>query len=810
MIPTASLARTVRRATVKLAALLLVVACADQVLASPILAVGDREVIYTTSQRRNLGLDFWPDGNMGVAAAGNGQIHFYAANSSSSVRTTGTLDAPGMSKQNVNIYGASGYNYLAGGPIYQDPTTGTRLMVYHAEVHGNSAQQFYTTLGLAVATDNSGLNFQDLGAVVRSNLPITLNRSIDMGGGSLTSVNGDLYIHYRDYMADGSISQLAVAKAPLSQVISNAIGRQSTQFTKYYNGSWSQPGLGGLSSPLEAANPNNGWSSVTYNDYLNQFVMATTEKSSNDAGNLYLSTSTDGINWGQRQAIALDPGEQFYPSLVGMGTDPSRTGQSFYVYYTDSQSGVWSRWNDALLVRRQVTFNPAPANQPTVPVTTQGWTSIGSHSADYQTGTPAAGWKYLWAAAGKNGNSATYQPLQWSSVAGAYNTTGGATPVRSGDQWHVDDYVTMGASGGHPGLPTYNIISAYTIQADDGAGFYRLANSSIQKSDSIVSAGEDGLALSVFVNDKLIGSSMSVPTSGALLTFDRQLGHLAIGDTIFVSLGAGANQNYDSFKNFNFTIQRFVAGTVAPPLTPVVTPPVAVPPIITPPNDQQIIWSNRSNFQEDYRTGAPAAGWKYLWTTSGKSGNAATYTQLRWSDIAGAYNTTGGATPVRIGGKGYVNDYLALGSSGGHPGQPNFNLVASYTIQPDDEAGIYRIGNLTIQKADTTISADEDGLSLAVYVNNVLKGGSLTVPADGSLLAFDRDLGWLSVGDTVYVIIGAGANQNYDAFKNFNFSIQKWAQAPILAAVATVPEPATGAQALLAVGALWRRRWRAA
>jgi len=60
MIPTASFARTVRRALAQFAVLLLVVACAGHALASPILAVGDREVIYTTSQRRNLGLNFLP------------------------------------------------------------------------------------------------------------------------------------------------------------------------------------------------------------------------------------------------------------------------------------------------------------------------------------------------------------------------------------------------------------------------------------------------------------------------------------------------------------------------------------------------------------------------------------------------------------------------------------------------------------------------------------------------------------------------------------------------------------------------------
>lgn len=810
-------ARTGRRALTPFAILLLVVG-ATSTFAGPILAVGDREVIYTTSQRRNLGLNFWPDGNMGVAAAGNGQIHFYAANSSSSVRTTGSLTSPGASKQNVNIYGSSGYNYLAGGPIYQDPATGTRLMVYHAEVHGGSAQQYYTTLGLAVATDSSGLNFQDLGAIVRPNLPQTLNTSIDIGGGSITAFNGDLYIHYRDFMANGSVNQLAVARAPLSQVISNAMSRQGTQFTKYYNGAWSQPGLGGLSSHLETGNRNNGWTSVTYNDYLNQFVMATTEQYGNDRGDLYFVGSVDGVNWGPRVPIALDVGEQFYPSLVGMGPDPARTGQSFYVYYTDSQAGMWNRWNDALLVRRQITFDPAAPAPPPAPAPSGNWTSVGSFAGDFQSGAPAAGWKYLWAATGKTGNASTYQPLKWSGAVGAYNTTGGATQVWSGGKGHVDDYLSLGAAGGHPGQPNYNIISAYTIQPDDGAGLYRIANSSIMKTDSTVSAGEDGLSLAVYVNNAIIGSSMTVPTTGASLNFDRELGQLAIGDTIYVSLGAGANQNYDSFKNFDFTIQRYATGSaVAPPpgsnpvvTPPVVTPPVVAPPVVPPPPAPQMTWAAMSGFQSDFRTGTPAAGWKYQWTASGKSGNSTAYASLKWSDMVGAYNTTGGATPVWSGGKGHVDDYLSLGAGGGHPGQPNYNIVASYTIQGDDGAGLYRIANSSILKGDTTISAGEDGLSLAVYVNNVLKGASLTAPTSGALINFDRELGQLAVGDTVFVIIGAGANQNYDSFKNFDFTLQKYVQVAALTAFAAVPEPTTGAQALLALAAAFGRRRRQA
>jgi hypothetical protein len=484
--------------------------------------------------------------------------------SSTAVRTTGSLTNPGQSKQTVSILGTQpGLNYIAGGPIYQDAATGTRLLLYHAENHFGSAQNYTSSLGLAVARDSTGLSFQDLGLILQPNQTYPNPYSIDIGGGSLSLFDNYLYIHYKDYMSDGSTTQLAVARAPLSSVITSALNRQPVDFTKYYNGSWSQPGRGGLASALEMGNPSNSWSSVSYNDYLKQFVMMSAQWSPTDYGDLYMSSSIDGVNWGARQAVAVDYGEQFYPSLVGTGGDPTRTGKSFYVYYTDSQAGAWDRWNDAQLARRLITLDPATVTTPTnpsLPVTnpSTGWTSISSFAGDFQTGGPSQGWNYLWNPTGKVGNASTFVPLKWSNVAGAYNTTGAATTIWTSGKGHTDDYLTLANGWGHPGQPGYNVITSYTIQAEDGAGTYRLINGTVAKGDSIVSSGEDGLNLSVYINNTLIGSTQSVLTNGSTISFSRDLGTLAVGDTIYVMLNAGANQNYDTFKGFDFYIQKLV------------------------------------------------------------------------------------------------------------------------------------------------------------------------------------------------------------------------------------------------------------
>jgi hypothetical protein len=320
------------------------------------LTIGPREVIYTKSQRQNKGLGTWPDGNLGVVPLGNGLYDFYGANGSKPVKTTGTLANPGKSKQSVSITNlpANTFNYVSGGPVYYDAASGARLMIYHAEKHGSSAKDYYSVLGMAVSTDAKGRVFRDLGVIIEPNQQ---TGQTEVGGGPFAVFDGYLHVYYRDWLADGTRSELAVARAPVTEVINNALAGSATAFDKYYNGGWSQPGLGGLASALEVGNPSNAWTAVSYNDFLDQLVMVSSQWTPTQP-DLYLATSVDGINWSPRQAIVTDAGEQFYPTLIGLGADPLVTGESFYVYYTDSMKGSWNRWKDAKLVRRLITLEP--------------------------------------------------------------------------------------------------------------------------------------------------------------------------------------------------------------------------------------------------------------------------------------------------------------------------------------------------------------------------------------------------------------------------------------------------------------------
>jgi hypothetical protein len=229
------------------------------------------------------------------------------------------------------------------------------------------------------------------------------------------------------------------------------------------------------------------------------------------------------------------------------------------VYYTDSDKGGFKRWGDAQLLRRQVTVNSPLANSSSVSNSlgyTAEWTTIGDYRDDFQTGTPAQGWRYAWDPKGKLGKSAAYAPLYWSNSAQAYNTTGSLTTA-PGSKTHHDDFLSLTAFGGHPGQSKYLPMVGYTIQQADGAGFYQLTDSSIQKANSSLLTKEDGLQVLIYVNDTFI-SSQSVLANGALTGFDRNLGALSVGDTIWVMIDPLKTQIDDAFVNFDFSLRKLM------------------------------------------------------------------------------------------------------------------------------------------------------------------------------------------------------------------------------------------------------------
>jgi hypothetical protein len=155
-------------------------------------------------------------------------------------------------------------------------------------------------------------------------------------------------------------------------VSTNAIPLPGT-WKKYYNGSFSTPGLGGRETPVPGlssvpgANP-----SVHFNTYLQRWVIIWEAW---DGSGLYLSTSADLLGWtAPTVLVAATPPEQvWYATIIGSSdVDASRDAMLYYAYWPDVDTGLRQ------FVGRTIHFDLA-ATQPQkiIPIlTAPAWTAV--------------------------------------------------------------------------------------------------------------------------------------------------------------------------------------------------------------------------------------------------------------------------------------------------------------------------------------------------------------------------------------------------------------------------------------------------
>jgi hypothetical protein len=119
---------------------------------------------------------------------------------------------------------------------------------------------------------------------------------------------------------------------------------------KYYQGDFTQPGLGGHDSPLAGVDQIHGGNpSVHFNRYLGKWVMVYHGWSPQVS---YITSSTDLLHWDTPRFLvdtANPPGRGWYPTIIG-DTD-LRAGQTAHLYYTDMD-----RFDARTFVARTITF----------------------------------------------------------------------------------------------------------------------------------------------------------------------------------------------------------------------------------------------------------------------------------------------------------------------------------------------------------------------------------------------------------------------------------------------------------------------
>lgn len=197
---------------------------------------------------------------------------------------------------------------------------------------------------------------------------------------------------------------------------------------------------------------------------------------------------------------------------------------------------------------------------------------------------------------------------------------------------------------------------------------------------------------------------------------------------------------------------------------------------------------------------SPSAGWNYMWNPTGAIGTASSYQSLVTNTIA-TFPGFGGTSPMftNVGNVAFNNagqgnyQFGRVALTSFHPGVfvsgTDYRGIIAYTIQAG-EAGTVSITNSSFAKLVTTSS---NGVDLDIYVNDTLMGAFSKDGFNGTSSNFNGSLGTLSVGDTVYVMIGNNGNGNNDA-SVIDFQLE------------SVPEPSAALLGGLGLLALLRRR----
>lgn len=211
---------------------------------------------------------------------------------------------------------------------------GTLFAWYHHEPGGVCSDSDLTApkIGALVSYDN-GVSFQDLGIVLQSGDPPDCrahNGYFAGGNGDFTVIpdaaHNYFYFLYSNYSGDLSSQGVAAARMAFSDRL-----KPAGTVRKYFNGSYSEPGIGGMVTPIfpakvswAAPGTDAFWGpSVHWNTALNQFVMLLNHSCCSPGWpqeGIYLSTSSDlsdPTTWTAPVRVLSAYG--WYPQVIGEG-----------------------------------------------------------------------------------------------------------------------------------------------------------------------------------------------------------------------------------------------------------------------------------------------------------------------------------------------------------------------------------------------------------------------------------------------------------------------------------------------------------
>jgi hypothetical protein len=304
------------------------------------------EIVMRPDDLKRLGIHTF-DGSFGVLPDGRGACYWWMSewNGTLHYKLHGPMDDPSKTlvwKKNEKEFWQDfnlpkGHAWLIN--LYHDTPTGNLLAFIHYE--HITPDNF--KIGLAVSKDK-GETFKLLGFILESEQDIESN----VGRGNMFGVpyvikDGFFYVYYGDYGdSEGTLHvRPAVARAPVSEVLKAADHYTLSPWSKYYNGRWDEPGLGGKASQLFDSrlivHGDAAYSTFTDTYYLSGYGQGNKERG------VFLSRSADGIRWEHTWLVDNSDMDVLCPYITIVnadGTDNAKVGDEFYIYW--SFNGEWS------------------------------------------------------------------------------------------------------------------------------------------------------------------------------------------------------------------------------------------------------------------------------------------------------------------------------------------------------------------------------------------------------------------------------------------------------------------------------------
>jgi hypothetical protein len=321
--------------------------------------LGERKTILHDGQ---YGLRYFPDGAIAVVRQSPEYRILLAAGVSSYLLQGKSMESLALLRK-VLAPGSKGSfdnGYAGISAAYLDKKSGELLAFYHAEDQedmgrcASGVPGFYCSVALALSPDE-GFTFTKSGPVITSQLPKDPKGPPDQGCGEVCVTpdkdNRYLFAYYTEHSrVDRRGVQICLARCRIEDR-----GRPGT-WRKFYEGSFSQPGLGGKDTPVVSAQDTRADAlcpHVTYSKILRKYVMVLNinayaeflKGTRPEQSGIYVGFSDDGIAWSKPAKLItiysiplLGKEIGLHPTLIWSDSDGGAPRVSGSLYYAYSES----------------------------------------------------------------------------------------------------------------------------------------------------------------------------------------------------------------------------------------------------------------------------------------------------------------------------------------------------------------------------------------------------------------------------------------------------------------------------------------